>query len=69
MTKEEQPEPIYTFDIDKMQVTTKLNSLHQEGNYLVGVTESGVKFRQSVGPGKELYKEGDHFRLRDRAVG
>ena len=32
----------YTFDIDKMPTTNKLQQLRQEGNFLVGLTDLGV---------------------------
>ena len=39
---------ISTFDIANIPIASCLVSAHQEGNYLVGVTELGVKFRQHI---------------------
>jgi hypothetical protein len=58
----------YTFDIDKMGITSKLASLRQEGNYLIGQTETGVRFRQHIPAGKALIKKGDSYTLIDRVV-
>jgi hypothetical protein len=59
---------VYEFDIDKMPTTKKIISLHQEGNYLVGITELGTHFRKHIPVGKELTKEGDTFVLKNRVV-
>lgn len=45
-----------TFDIDSMPLTTNLISAIQEGNFLVGVTDTGVRFRQRIPQGKMLSK-------------
>lgn len=58
----------YTFDIDKMPVTTELSQVHQEGNFLVAVTRTGVKFRQRIPQGKILTKEDGKYRLVDMTV-
>lgn len=61
-------EQVYEFDFDKMPTTTKIASLHQEGNYLVGVTELGTQFRKHIPVGKQLTKKGDKFVLEDRVI-
>ncbi len=66
MTEELQPE--HTTDLDALPVTKKLIEVHQEGNYLVGLTELGVRFRQRIPVNKILTKEGEDFRLKDRVV-
>lgn len=66
--KEEAVEPDHSFDIDAMQITNKLASVHQEGNYLVGVTEFGVKFRQRLPANKIIDKKGDRWILKDRVA-
>lgn len=48
--------PEYEFDFNSMPVTKNLNSLHQEGNFLVGVTEMGIKFKQRIPTDKMLSK-------------
>lgn len=58
----------YTFDIDKMPTTNKLQQLHQEGNFLVGLTNLGVRFRQRIPSGKLLTREGGEYKLIDRVV-
>ncbi len=58
----------YTFDIDKMPTTNKLQQLRQAGNFLVGLTDLGVRFRQHIPAGKLLIKEGGEFKLIDRVV-
>lgn len=63
--KEEEPKPEYTFDLSEMEVSNKISDLHQEGNYLVGITDKGVKFRQHIPQGKILGKLGDKWILRD----
>lgn len=47
---------IARFDIANLPLTTKLASAHQEGNYLVGITELGVQFRQRIPVDKMLDK-------------
>lgn len=51
---EEQPKAEYEFDINTMPLTNKLSNVHQEGNFLVGTTEKGVRFRQRIKPGQIL---------------
>ena len=63
----EQPNE-YEFDIDSMPVTNKISQLHQEGNWLIGVSETGIKFRQHIPQGKRLNKKGDRFVLEDMVV-
>lgn len=58
----------HEFDIDAMPLTKNIIDLHQEGNWLVGITEHGIRFRQHIKPGKVLNKRGDKFVLEDRVV-
>lgn len=60
--------PEYEFDIDAMPLTNHIVDLHQEGNWLVGLTANGIKFRQHIPQGKILTKEGEKYRLLDRVV-
>ena len=55
-TKEGSVAPEYQFNIDEMPITSNLLSVHQDGNYLVGVTEYGVKFKQRIPSDKMLSK-------------
>ena len=68
MNQEENNTPESTFDIDAMPVTKNLQELHQEGNYLIGLTDLGVRFRQRIPADKILTKEGGEFRLKTRVV-
>lgn len=53
---EVEDKPNYEFNFDSMPVNNKLLSLHQEGNYVVGVTEAGVRFKQHIPVDKMLSK-------------
>lgn len=44
-------------DLAQLDDTASLVSLHQEGNFLVGVTDKGVTFRQHIPVGKVLNKD------------
>lgn len=58
----------YIFDIGQMPVTTELAQVHQEGNFLVAVSRTGVKFRQRIPQGKILTMEDGKYRLVDMTV-
>lgn len=60
--------PEYTFDIDKMDLSARLANLHQEGNYLVGQTDKGIRFRQHIPQGKILNKVNDKYVLEDMGI-
>lgn len=55
--EELQQEPEYSFDFSKMQTTTDIQSLHQEGNFLIGMTSLGTTFRQRIPVDKMLNKD------------
>ena len=57
--------PEHTFDISAMPLTNKLVDVHQDGNFLVGTTEHGVKFRQRIPANKILVKVGEEYKLQD----
>lgn len=48
---------VNTFDIEQIPIAKKLLSAHQEGNYLIGVTETGVRFSFRIPNGKMLSKD------------
>lgn len=48
---------IHQFDMDNVNTTIRLSSLRQEGNYLVGVTELGVRFKQHIPVDKILTQD------------
>lgn len=54
MNEEEQPEA--QFNIDEIELATSLHDARQDGNYLVGMTEKGVRFRHRIPAGKMLSK-------------
>lgn len=58
----------HTFDIDKMDISAKLQKVHQEGNYLVGLTDKGIQFRQHIPQGKILYQEGGKYKIKDMEI-
>jgi hypothetical protein len=51
---EEEVQPLATFDLDSIALEDKLDQVHQEGNYLVGVTPNGVRFRHRLKPDQML---------------
>ena len=65
---EEEKDPEYSFDLAKMNLTTNISEMKQEGNYLVGVTDKGVKFRQRIPQGKILNKIDEKFVLQDMEI-
>lgn len=56
---------INTTDIDSLELTTNILDMHQEGNFLVGYTDKGVRFRQHIPVGKLLNKIDGRFVLQD----
>jgi len=62
------PVPDYEFDIDAMPLTKNIVDMHQEGNWLVGVTEHGIKFRQHIPQGKMLNKKNGKYILESFAI-
>jgi hypothetical protein len=65
---EDQPKVDDVINLDTIPTTKDIRDIHQEGNYLVGVTELGVKFRHRIPADKILMKQGDAFVLTDRVV-
>jgi hypothetical protein len=57
--EEEKPKvpEVQEVDTDAFPMTNKLKNLHQEGNYLVGVTELGVRFKQHIPVDKILTQD------------
>lgn len=68
MNEEVEVEPLATFDLDSVQLEDKLQSVHQEGNYLVGVTPSGVRFRHRIPAGKILTEVNGKLKIVDMRV-
>lgn len=66
METDKPTEPEYTFDFSKMETTTTIASMHQEGNWLIGVTDKGTTFRHHIPVGKILNKDiGGNWILHD----
>lgn len=66
---EDQPQVAdYEQDIDALPITNELEHVHQEGNYLVAVSKTGVRFRQRIPAGKILTKKGGKFVFVDMKV-
>jgi hypothetical protein len=61
--KNQSRELVGTYNIDTMELTNKLVSVHQEGNFLVGLTEKGVRFRQRIPNDKILNKRNGEYVL------
>lgn len=57
-----------TFNVDAIPVTKNLIDVHQEGNYLVGVSETGVRFRQHIPANKLLNKVDGRYVLQERVI-
>jgi len=68
MTKELETPPDYQFDISNIPTTNKIVEAYQEGNWLIGVTDIGTRFRHHIPLGKRLNKKGDNFVLEDMVV-
>lgn len=66
--REDIQQPEATFNIDAIQLTNKLIDAHQEGNFIVGTTEHGVRFRQHIPASKLLNKVDGRFVLQERVV-
>lgn len=52
---EEVQQPDYEFDFDSIKPSS-IVELHQEGNWLHGLTDTGTRFRQHIKQGKRLNK-------------
>lgn len=53
------------FDADSIQTTTNIVDMHQEGNWLHGLTDTGIRFRQHIKQGKRLNKREGRFVIED----
>jgi len=51
-----------------MDISAKLQKVHQEGNYLVSLTDKGIRFRQHIPQGKILYQEGGKYKIKDMEI-
>ena len=60
--------PEHTIDLTAIPLATKLVDVHQDGNFLVGTTEHGVKFRQRIPANKILNKVDGEYKLQDMRI-
>jgi hypothetical protein len=58
-----EPESEYTLDLTTLSAG-KITDLRQEGDFLVGTTDGGTRFKQHI-PGKILDRKNGKFTLRD----
>lgn len=56
MNDEVEPKPEYEYNIDEMPITTNIVEARQEGNYMIAVTENGIRFKHRLPPHKMLNK-------------
>ena len=63
----EEAKPEYTFDLTTIE-PGRIANLYQEGNYLVGITEAGVRFRQRIPTGKILTMVNGEYILQDMII-
>lgn len=54
--------------LDELPVESNIVELTQEGNFLIGITDKGVKFRQHIPQGKILNKVNGKFILQNMAI-
>jgi len=54
--EEETTQPEYTFNVDSMVLDAQIHDLYQEGNWLKGTTNHGIRFTQRIPAGKMLNK-------------
>lgn len=62
---EVEQQPDYQVNVDDLPLTNRLQRVHQEGNFVVGVSETGVRFRQRIPQGKMLVQEDGKFKFVD----
>lgn len=68
MNEDQQTPAEQSFNIDTVELTKNIVELHQEGNFLVGLTDKGVRFRQHIPAGKILNKKEGEYVLEDMTV-
>ena len=64
----ERMQPLHELNLDSLAADGRLQMVHQEGNFLVGTTDKGVRFRQRIKPGKMLTKVDGKFKIVDMPV-
>jgi len=57
----------YEFDFDSIP-QAHIVDMHQEGNWLHGLTDTGIRFRQHIKQGKRLNKKGGKFVIEDMEI-
>jgi hypothetical protein len=66
--QEEKEEVGFDIDLDQVPKASSIQDMHQEGNYLVGTTNTGTKFRQHIPQGKILNKVDGQYILENIRV-
>lgn len=69
MTEEVQTSDVKEYEIDFDTLPqANIAEMHQEGNYLHGLTDTGIRFRQHIKQGKRLNKKGDRYVIEDMEI-
>ena len=58
----------YSIDLTQIPTNAEIIELTQAGNWLCGVTSTGVRFRQRVPAGKVLNKVNDKYVIEDMEI-
>lgn len=58
----------HVFDLNSLELTKNLVEVHQEGNFLVAMTDKGVRFKQHIPANKILNKKDGEYVLQDMIV-
>lgn len=67
MDKENQQQPEYELDLDKVE-KARIIDMRQEGNFIIVTTDKGIKFRQRIPNNKVLTKINGEYSLQDMQV-
>lgn len=65
---EDKPTEVPGFDVDSLQTTTNIVDMHQEGNWLHGLTDTGIRFRQHIKQGKRLNMKEGRYVIEDMEI-
>ena len=68
MSEEEIDKLEHTFDVAQIPLATNIIEAHQEGNFIIGLTETGIRFRQHIPQGKILNKLDGKWVLQDMEI-
>lgn len=69
MTEEVETSDTKDYELDMTTLpAAHIVDMHQEGNWIHGLTDTGIRFRQHIKPGKRLNKKGGKFVIEDVEV-